>query len=314
MKKNGEENRWGVGKQQTSIIEIKQIKQLVLQDYSNRLLKNDSKRLRQLINNKFNVSVKNVIRSSLSKDRLFINFSSYQDCLYCYNNRYSLERDTFIKLPEKPLFTTENNNFSVTVNNSNINNKILLFNELREYLPEGITNVEHLGKSGKFILSFENVKFFKLCLKVFKDKETRLSNGSTITITEMKNTNKKTRAENKSSLQSLKIKSTGKKMSRVDKLKKNKHFNFKESDTRSIITFKILNNIKLLNQDKKIKYRFIKKNKPSHKPNLYVNSAEIGSKVKNSDKRIIPANLMLLKKHSHISKYKKKDSNWNVSL
>ncbi|OBA27589.1 hypothetical protein HANVADRAFT_52308 [Hanseniaspora valbyensis NRRL Y-1626] len=296
----------------TSIIEIKQIKQLLLQDYNNKLLKNDITKLRQVINNKFKVSTKSIIRSSLSKDIIFINFNNYQDCLYCYNNRYSLEQGIFLKLPHKPIFTEKNNSFNVIISNSNIKNKIQFYNELREFLPEGIVNIEHYGKSGKYIVSFEDVKIYKICLKLLKDVEIRLSNGSVITTSEMKNNNRNKDKSDYIANSLINAKPKGKKMSRIDKIKKIKHFNFKESDTRSIVTFKVLNDIKILNNDKKLKYRLLKKtNNNRNKPTIYTSSEKVNIKPKNIDKRIIPVNFDKKKK---ILLSVKKDPDWNVNL
>lgn len=297
-----------------SIIEIKQIRQLVLQDYSSRLLKNDLQRLRQQINNKFSVSIKNIIRSSLSNDKVFINFNTYQDCLFCYNNRYSLDKGIFLKLPNKPIFTSEHNNFSILVSNSNIKNKILFYNELREYLPEGITNIDHLGKTGKFVVSFEEVKIYKICLKILVDKSIRLCNGSVISTTKLKKGASSSHNSNGVPKAPINIIHKGKRMSHLDKIKKNKHYNFNESDSRSILTFKLLNNIKILNQDKKLKYRLLKKNKRSLKPNIYSSPNAVESKPKNFNKRIIPANIERTKQKTKLLLKSNKDINWNVSL
>lgn len=298
----------------TSVIEIRQIRQLILQDHTKRLLKVDLQRLRQQINNKFSLSIKNIIRSSLSRERIFVNFNNYQDCLFCYSNRYSLDNGIYLNLPHKPIFTTENNNFSVIISNSNIKNKILFYNELREYLPEGITNIDHYGKTGKFIVSFEDVKIYNICLKILVDKSIRLSNGSVISTTELKKGATNKRNSNGLAKVQINTKPKGKKLSHIDKIRKNKHYNFNESDSRSLLTFKLLNNIKILNKDKKLKYRLVKKTKRSFKPNIYCSANAVASRPKNIDKRIIPANIERKQQKTKLLLKSNKDINWNVSL
>ncbi|CAI8506218.1 unnamed protein product [Hanseniaspora opuntiae] len=305
-------------------IEEKQIKQLILVDFKLIYLKNNKQRLKQAINNKFRVQVKDIIRSSLSSTTMFINFFTSKDCRICYENRYTLEKGIYLKLPKKPLFSEDSNEnlFTFEISNPQIKNRILLYNEIREFLPEGIRNLEPLDKrSGKYKLAFKDLRIY-LNFKKFLEKNTeiKLSNGVSITFTDL---NKK-KPKGKKDLEKIDktlINNKGRKLSEQKK-RKVKHFKYNEKDTRSMVVFDILKNIKILNADKKIKYRVIKKSKP--KPSRIMMYLDAGKDIRGQKRHlrsmiksnIIPVNQNKVKRRfkNEIIKHDLDKENWATGL
>lgn len=306
-------------------IEEKQIKQLMLVDFKLLLIKNNKQRLKQIINNKFHVQVKDIIRSSLSSTTVYLNFFTSKDCRVCYENRYNLDKGIYLKLPKKPIFSDAMNEnlFNFEISNPQMRNRIMLYNEIREFLPEGITNLEPLDKrSGKYKVAFNNLKLY-LNFKRYLEKaaEIKLSNGVVITFTDM---NKK---KNKGKEEAVKVDKTlinnkGRKISKQDR-KKSKHFNYNEKDTRSMVVFDILKNVKILNADKKIKYRMIKKS--SHAKNRLSMYLDCGKDFRNQKRHlnrmtksnIIPYNKQFVEekfKNEILAKDKLQKNNWGIGL
>ena len=145
-------------------IEERQIKQLILIDFKLLFIKNNKQRLKQIINNKFHVQVKDIIRSSLSSTTVFINFFSSKDCRICYESRYNLDKGVYLKLPKKPIFSDDPNEnlYTFEISNTQMRNRIMVYNELQEYLPEGVTNVEPSDKRcGKYKLAIKVLKIYR---------------------------------------------------------------------------------------------------------------------------------------------------------
>lgn len=305
-------------------IEDKQIKQLMLVDFKLIYIKNNKQRLKQLINNKFRVQVKDIIRSSMSPTTIYINFFTSRECRICYDNRYNLEKGIYLKLPKKPLFTDDlkENVFIFEISNPQIKNRILLYNEIREFLPEGITNLEPLDKrSGKYKLAFKDLRTYLNFKKYLeRNSEIKLSNGVAITFTDL---NKKKQKGKKSieKIDKTLINNKGRKLSKQDK-KKVKHFKYNEKDTRSMVVFDILKNIKILNADKKIKYRMIKKSKQNpSRITMYLDAGKDIRRQKRHLRSLVKSNIMPVNKNKVKRKFKDDEikqtlnkENWAIGL
>lgn len=325
MSRFNNSSRFESSNNNVDFIEERQIKQLILIDFKLLFIKNNKQRLKQIINNKFHVQVKDIIRSSLSSTTVFINFFTSKDCRVCYENRYNLDKGVYLKLPKKPIFNDDPNEnlYTFEISNTQMRNRIMVYNELREFLPEGITNLEPSDKrSGKYKLAFKDLKIY-LNFKKFLERtpEVKFGNGVVVTFTDI-NKKKTSGKEGVVKVDKTITNNKGRKVSKQDK-KKVKHFNYSEKDTRSMVVFDILKNVKILNADKKIKFRMIKKG--LHKKNrltLYLDSGKDIRSQKRRLKKMVTTNIMPFNKHLVKEKFKNevlvKDRlqkhNWSIGL